>query len=196
MPQSSAQGLAWHERGTHGTKDGSMYKVRRVFFWLTAIMVAIAGLGAAEAEPLGVPEGPVLLTVSGVVEATNTGDAAQFDMDMLRQLPVTRIETETIWTEGVQVFEGVELASLLGVVEARGSKLSASAINDYAVEIPVSDAVAGGPIVAYMRNGAPMSVRDKGPLWVIYPYDANPDYRSEVTYARSIWQLDRIEVLP
>jgi hypothetical protein len=173
-----------------------MNAVRRVFSRLTLIVVAIAGLGAAEAGQLGAPQGPVLLTVSGAVEVTNQGDAAQFDMEMLRQLPVTRIETETIWTEGKQVFEGVELSALLSAVEARGTRLSATAINDYAVEIPVSDAVGGGPIVAYMRNGAPMSVRDKGPLWVVYPYDTNADYRSEVTYARSIWQLDRIEVLP
>ena len=38
-----------------------------------------------------------------------------------------------------------------------------------------------------------MSRRDKGPLWVIYPYHDNIDYRSETIYSRSIWQLDRIE---
>ena len=40
-----------------------------------------------------------------------------------------------------------------------------------------------------------MSLRDKGPLWIVYPFDSNPSYSTEVTYARSIWQLDRIEVL-
>ncbi|RYH00603.1 oxidoreductase, partial [Salipiger sp. IMCC34102] len=39
-----------------------------------------------------------------------------------------------------------------------------------------------------------MQVRDKGPLWIVYPYDDTPEYRSEVIYSRSIWQLDRIEV--
>ena len=38
-------------------------------------------------------------------------------------------------------------------------------------------------------------MRDKGPLWIIYPYDQNTDYQTEVIYSRSIWQLDRIEVL-
>ena len=73
--------------------------------------------------------------------------------------------------------------------------LRATAINDYTVEIPVSDAVEGGPIIAYSVDGKPMSVRDKGPLWVIYPYDSGAQYRSEVIYSRSIWQLDRIEVV-
>ena len=72
--------------------------------------------------------------------------------------------------------------------------LEAVALNDYAVTIPASDAVEGGPIVAYAHNGQAMSVREKGPLWVVYPFDANDTYKSEEYYARSIWQLDRIVV--
>ena len=92
--------------------------------------------------------------------------------------------------------KGVELATLLAALGAEGTVLLAIAHNDYAVDIPVSDAVAGGPVVAYLRNGAAMSMRDKGPLWVIYPFDSKPEYQSELIYSRSIWQLDRIEVQP
>ncbi|RYH00523.1 oxidoreductase, partial [Salipiger sp. IMCC34102] len=80
------------------------------------------------------------------------------------------------------------------LLEVDGGTLLATAINDYTVEIPVSDAVEGGPIIAYQMDGAEMQVRDKGPLWIVYPYDDTPEYRSEVIYSRSIWQLDRIEV--
>jgi hypothetical protein len=59
----------------------------------------------------------------------------------------------------------------------------------------MSDAVEGGPIVAYLMNGEEMSIRDKGPLWVIYPYDSDADFRSEVVFTRSIWQLDRLVVI-
>lgn len=72
--------------------------------------------------------------------------------------------------------------------------IDATAINDYSVEIPISDAVEGGPILAYKSDGAYMSRRDKGPIWLIYPYDQNADYRSETIYSRSIWQLDRLNV--
>ena len=61
--------------------------------------------------------------------------------------------------------------------------------------MPLTDAVEGGPIVAYRMDGETMSVRDKGPLWIVYPYDSDADYRTEVIYSRSIWQLDRIEVI-
>ena len=40
-----------------------------------------------------------------------------------------------------------------------------------------------------------MSVRDKGPVWVLYPFDAGAEYRTDLIYERSIWQLDRIDVL-
>ena len=59
----------------------------------------------------------------------------------------------------------------------------------------VEDAVEGGPIIAYRLNGDRMSVRDKGPLWVVYPYDSDQVYQTEVIYSRSIWQLYRIDVI-
>ena len=133
-------------------------------------------------------DGPVLLTVTGL------GDPVTFDLAGLEALEQETFETTTIWTEGVQTFTGVPLAAMMAELGIEDGTLEAMAINDYAVEIPVSDAVEGGPIVAYLLNGEEMSVRDKGPLWIVYPYDANPDYQSEVTYSRSIWQLDRIAV--
>jgi hypothetical protein len=33
-----------------------------------------------------------------------------------------------------------------------------------------------------------------GPFWLVYNYDANPEFRTELIYARSIWQLARITV--
>ncbi|WP_284265623.1 oxidoreductase [Roseicyclus amphidinii] len=151
---------------------------------------------ATAASALEPARGDVLLTVSGAIGQTNAGDEALLDLELLVRLGTTEFETETIWTDGPQTFVGVELVDLLAALEAEGDILRAVALNDYAVEIPVSDAVEGGPIIAFLRNGEEMSVRDKGPLWLVYPYDNVAEYRSEVTYARSIWQLARIEVQP
>ncbi|QQA44719.1 molybdopterin-dependent oxidoreductase [Pelagovum pacificum] len=157
--------------------------------------VLIAGTLSVAAQDLAAPEGPVILTVSGQVSATNAGDMAELDLAMLEEIGRETIETETIWTEGVQTFEGVPLHALVEALGIEGEMLRATAINDYTVEIPLSDAVEGGALVAYSLNGAPMSVRDKGPLWVVYPFDADADFRTEVIYSRSIWQLDRIEAV-
>ena len=148
----------------------------------------------AAAQDLPAPTGEVLLTVTGAISHANDGDAAKFDLAMLESLSPVTFETTTTWTDGPQSFTGVPLARLMRAVGAGGARLQATAINDYSVEIPREDWVEGGPIVAYLNNGAPMSIRDKGPLWIVYPYDAKPDYQSEVIYSRSIWQLDRIVV--
>lgn len=147
------------------------------------------------ADDLDAAQGEVLLTVSGAIEETNADGVAQFDLAMLEALGNTVIDTSTIWTDGTQSFQGVPLKVLIDRLGIKGENLRATAINDYAVEIPTSDAVEGGPMIAYKLNGDLMSVRDKGPLWIVYPYDLDQGYRSEVIYSRSIWQLDRIEAL-
>lgn len=149
----------------------------------------------AWADTLPAPTGPVLLTISGAIQHHNAKDQAQFDLDMLRALEARDVTTTTIWTEGELQFTGVSLDVLLDHVGAEGSMIEARAINDYAVEIPVTDATPEGALLAYEIDGTPMSRREKGPLWIVYPYDASADYRSEVIYSRSIWQVDRMEIL-
>lgn len=150
--------------------------------------------GAAQANEVPVPDGDVILTVTGAINTTNVDDSLQFDRESFAALGLETVETTTIWTDGPQVFEGVPLVTLAGLLGVEQGIFRATAVNDYTIEIPVTDAVEGGPIIAIMLNGEEMSLRDKGPLWVIYPYDTSADYRSEAVYSRSIWQLDRIEV--
>ena len=45
-----------------------------------------------------------------------------------------------------------------------------------------------------MMDGAEMSSRQKGPLWILFPFDDRPEYRTEQAYSWSIWQLARIIV--
>lgn len=162
-----------------------------LFFKTISLIATLCLASSSAADTNAAPQGTVILTVSGAISAETT----QFDLDMLMDIGSTDIETTTIWTEGEQQFQGVALNVLMDQLGVTEGTILATAINDYTVEIPVSDAIEGGPIVAYMLNGATMSVRDKGPLWVVYPYDSDADYRSEVIYSRSIWQLDRIEIV-
>jgi len=160
---------------------------------LAALALSVLPLTAI-AEDVAKPTGDVILTISGEIGVTNSNAGYQFDIDMLKALPAVEITTTTIWTDGEQVFVGVSLADLMEAVKANGLGMSATAINDYAVQIPMEDAVPGRAVVAYMRNGEAMKVRDKGPLWVVYPFDTAKEFQSEVIYSRSIWQLDRIAV--
>ncbi|MHC0054852.1 putative pterin-binding protein [Actibacterium sp. D379-3] len=168
-------------------------KAAAVAIFTLPLMALASGQAFAETPPA--PTSEVVLTISGEISATDPHGTAMFDLEMLQHLPTTEFSTATIWTDGVHRFTGVLLTELLDTVGADGRVLRATAINDYAVDIPVSSLSEQGPIVAYRLDGAEMSVRDKGPLWIIYPYDLSEDYRSEVVYSRSIWQLDRIVVI-
>jgi hypothetical protein len=148
----------------------------------------------AFAAELAKPTGEVILSVSGNISVTNAAGKAEFDLDMLKALPATTFQTKTTWTEGKNSFTGISLQALLAAVGAKPSVIKSIALNDYAVDIPAADAVADGPIIAYLMDGQPMPVRDKGPLWIVYPFDSKAEYRTEATYAKSIWQLSRIEL--
>ena len=43
-------------------------------------------------------------------------------------------------------------------------------------------------------DGKPLSVRDKGPLFLIYPFDKNPELYNEKYFSRSVWQIKKIEI--
>ena len=103
--------------------------------------------------------------------------------------------TSTIWTDGIIQFSGVSVRTILGQTNATGEKLKMVALNDYAIEMPVSELEEAAPIVATRMDGETMSVRDKGPFWVIYPFDADPEYASETNHSRSVWQLSRLVLI-
>lgn len=161
---------------------------------------ALPGLG--DLPPL---QGPVILTVTGLDPELFPGGSLAFDGAMLRALGTETITTSSIWTDGKHSFTGVPLARMTAFLHAEGARLSLHALNDYVIEFPAPlpgarpDATAPesdlAPILAFEMDGAPMPVRDKGPVWIIYPYDDNAIYRTDTVYARSVWQLDRIDVL-
>lgn len=169
--------------------------MRHILPLFAAISLLATQALCAGPRELPSPTGEIVLTVTGIDPAINGRSEVFFDRDMLEELGTRTLETTTIWTEGPQKFEGVTLAALLDFLCVTGGTIRASAINDYSIEIPFETISEEAPILAMRRNERNMTVRQKGPLWIIYPYDSHPDYRTEVVYSRSIWQLDRIEVI-
>ncbi|OCX60003.1 hypothetical protein BFP70_18060 [Thioclava sp. SK-1] len=136
--------------------------------------------------------GETILTLEG--EFASGHQTHEFDLDALSALPGNNFTTTTIWTDGPQDFRGIPLRDLLEQFGIDSGTLVVTAINDYAVSIPVSEILNSEALLAYERNGKPMSVRDKGPLWVVYPYDSSEELRTEVIYTRSVWQVAKLTV--
>jgi hypothetical protein len=132
------------------------------------------------------------LEISGDV---TEGAPVMFTDADLANLPQIEFTTNTIWTEGERRFGGPSLHSVLEAVGAGPGDLQLVAANDYQVRMPRDAVGPDYPIIANRLNGEPYGMREKGPLWVVFPYDADTRFQTELTYAYSIWQLTRIEVL-
>jgi len=161
---------------------------------LTAGVARIADAG--ESAPLAPPQDKVVLSISGRVTRTNAPGRADFDLEMLAALPQRRLVTRTPWHQGAQVFTGPLLRDVLAQAGADGTLLIAVALNDYRCEIPAEDTRQFDVVLARLQNGEPMRVRDKGPLFIVYPYDTDAKLRSDRYYARSAWQLRSLIVQP
>jgi hypothetical protein len=156
----------------------------------------MVGAGAAlPAERLPAPTGPVILTITGAITRTNAPGAARFDRSMLQALGLVSVKTSTVWTDGVKLFEGVPLRQVLDFVGADGTRIRASALNDYEIEIPIDD-LRYGPVLALSMDGRALSVRSRGPLWIVYPRDAYSDLGNAMHDARWVWQVNRLAIEP
>ena len=49
-------------------------------------------------------------------------------------------------------------------------------------------------LLALKRNGEYMPVRDKGPLFIVYPFDSRPEPSISGSTRGSAWQLARLDV--
>lgn len=157
-----------------------------------------AGMGAAQAEVPQILQAPeAILQITADFDKDGQTETRSFTQQDLAALGEESFDTATIWTEGEQRFTGLRLRRLLDHlgVEAQ-AQVTLVAVNDYQITMPASEATPGGALLAYLRNGTAMSLRDKGPLWLVYPYNSSDVFRTEVVYSRSVWQLAQIIVSP
>ena len=159
------------------------------------VLLAVMALGAAlPAAALAPPTGKVILTISGKIAEKNAGDTAVFDLAMLEKLPQQTFTTQTPWDKQAVKFSGPLLRDVLAAVKASGNMIHAMALNDYKTSIPVEDTQRFDMILAHRINDQAISVRTKGPLFIIYPFDANPELQSTRFYERSAWQLKSLKI--
>jgi len=159
-----------------------------ILFTLTIFSLGIYASGLSK------PEGEVILTVSGNIAHTNSEQTAEFDLAMLQSIPQSTIKTETPWTEGINDFTGPKIQDLLKFLAAEGEFIEATALNGYKVTIPMQDVKQHSVILALQHNGEVLSVRRRGPSWVIYPWSDMKLSRNHKYYTRSIWQLKSLNI--
>ncbi|MFQ2299972.1 molybdopterin-dependent oxidoreductase [Aeromonas dhakensis] len=161
----------------------------RLNFYVAPLLAILCATAQATPDP-----DSAQLRVEGAITQTNYQQDALWDTAMLDQLPEYEIKTHTPWYDEEKTFRGPRLSDLLAKVGASGKQLTITALNDYSIQVPTSDAAQYQVILARSIDGKPLSVRDKGPLFLIYPFDQYPELRNKLYYGRAIWQINKIKV--
>jgi hypothetical protein len=165
----------------------------KLFRLLATLALLALGL-TAYSDPLPSPTGPVILTVSGNILHTNNGNVAEFDRAMLMALEQGSIVTQNPWSDGMNTYAGPTGQALMAAVGAQGNTLVLTALNDYSAEMPRSDIDEFGLVFATHINAEQLRIRDRGPLFVIYPFTDQPSLNAERYHNRSVWQVNRIDI--
>ncbi|HGH6024966.1 TPA: oxidoreductase [Vibrio mimicus] len=105
------------------------------------------------------------------------------------------ITTETPWTQGSAEFKGISAQALLTWLGVKQADLKVTALNKYWAIIPYSDIQKYNPVFAIQKNGKPMAIRDRGPIWSIYPLTSSKELDNEILHSRMVWQISSIDVI-
>lgn len=140
------------------------------------------------------PTGKVVLVIRGGT-TTNVGSELRLDLDQLDALESVEYAVDDTLATGRRVtFSGPLMSTVLELAGAEdATTMRVEALNDYAVDVPVSDAEDLPLMLATRMDGKRMSVARYGPTRFVYPTDGYG--LDPVVYEpRWIWQLRSIEV--
>jgi hypothetical protein len=161
-------------------------------------LLALLLAGPAFTSQGAAPSATVLTVTGPQLAAPAASGRFAFGMAALQQLTQRTLVATTPWFKEAVEFSGPLLRDVLqasGMPAQAQGNLRCTALNDYRVEVPLNDVRRYDVVVAHRLNGKPMSVREKGPLFVIYPFDEQPELRTTTYYSRCIWQLKAIELV-
>ncbi len=122
-------------------------------------------------DKIPAPQGNVILTVTGKIGTTNSGSDIKMD------------------------YRGVLMSNLLDLwqVSKDATKLHVVALDDYSVDVPMSDLRKYPVIFALKENGDYMPVSVHGPAMLVYPYN---DFQFDTAVYNNYWawQIKSIDI--
>lgn len=148
-------------------------------------------LGLARPSAAGTP----ILTVRGAIDGADASGNRRFDLEALQAMPQTAFKTATPWNKQPVTYSGVAVGTFLSALKAKGTRVRLIALNDYAVVADIEDLTSNGAILAIAKDGAALPISDKGPIFVVFPFDRDSKLRSDSFYLYAVWQLCQIDVL-
>jgi len=178
---------------------------------LLAVALALALSGAAQAQTLKAPSGPVLLTVTGAVANTNRGPfdetkdiffknqqvtfqrAAAFDLAMLEALAQRTVEADYPQGGPLHKFTGPLLRDVLKAAGAAGKVARVLAVDGYNQEIELHEIEQWPILLALKQDGAYLGLGGFGPTRIVFPRRDVPAL-ADRNDDKWVWAVVHIEV--
>ncbi|QDL94160.1 hypothetical protein FDP22_20105 (plasmid) [Paroceanicella profunda] len=169
-------------------KNGFLPALRIVL--RVAVLAAVLAGAAGGTASAGTP----MLTLSNASLPAGPNTVA-LDEQALLDMPQVSVNTSNEFVDGVTEFTGPLARDVIGLIgRGTATKARLTAVNDYTVELDLAEFEKYDVIFALAMNGERLSLRDKGPIWVIYPMDDYAELQDPSYNNRLIWQLVKVEL--
>lgn len=133
----------------------------------------------------------VLLTLESA-----SGQRISLTREELESLPQTTFTTSTPWTKGIHSYQGPKLNLIIDKLSQPLNGIRIYALNGYSYDIGIKDLQKYPFVLALQQDSKNMTLRNKGPLWILVPFDQNPKFISdEKLLNQSVWQVNKIRAL-
>lgn len=140
------------------------------------------------------PVGEVILEVSGNIKVKNTDESAEFDRDMIAEFKTHEITTTNHIASKPTVYKGFRLTDLIERVKGVGKVVRVYALDDYLAELSYADIKKYKVILATHENGRQLTIEDRGPFFVVFPFSDHPEIQHDSYYNQSVWQIKAVEI--
>jgi hypothetical protein len=146
-------------------------------------------------DTIPVPSSNSILTVTGKIGTTNSGDHIEMDLPTIESVGLVDYKMTDPFEKKPTTFRGVLMSQLLDLwkVPADATMLEMVALNDYKVNVPIEDLRKYPVIFALQQDGQYMPVSTRGPAMLVYPYD-NFSFDHQKYDDYWIWQIKSISV--
>jgi hypothetical protein len=133
-------------------------------------------------------KGEVVLEIAGAVARP-----MRVDVGTLDRFGQIAYDVKDPFTKRVEHYSGVLASSALAMAGAdpKATRARAHALDEYSVDVKVSDLERYPAMIVTRMNGKRMAVADGGPLKLIFPYHAY-DLDHDVYDHQWVWSLDSL----
>lgn len=139
------------------------------------------------------PQDEPILTISGKIGANKLADTLQMDRATIERVGVVEYRVKDPFSGESVRYRGVLMRDLLELwqVDEDAQQVYLVALNDYAIEVPLSEFYQYPVLFALQADGVYMEPDTQGPAMLVYPVDQYTFDLAEVK-RNWIWQIKSI----